>query len=108
MPTESVIPISSAKKEIVFRLTVTDTDIWFKTREMQQADLGKQMVQLQKDIKQMSKVKMMTMRVVVMVMVMMDISSKIHLVHMITTMIMTNKSFSKTSKEHKPDCVTTA
>ena len=89
---------------------MTDTDIWFKTREMQQADLGKQMVQLQKDIKQMSKVKMMTMRVVVMVMVMvmMDISSKIHLVHMITTMIMTNKSFSKTSKEHKPDCVTTA
>lgn len=40
------------------RLTVTDTDIWFKTREMQQADLGKQMVQLQKDIKQMSKEKM--------------------------------------------------
>ena len=75
---------------------------------MQQADLGKQMVQLQKDIKQMSKVKMMTMRVVVMVMVMMDISSKIHLVHMITTMLMTNKSFYKTSKEHKPDCVTTA
>ena len=35
---------------------MTDTDIWFKTREMQQADLGKQMVQLQKDIKQMSKV----------------------------------------------------
>ena len=75
---------------------------------MQQADLGKQMVQLQKDIKQMSKVKMMTMRVVVMVMVMMDISSKIHLVHMITTMIMTNKSFYKTSKEHKQDFVTTA
>ena len=49
---------------------MTDTDIWFKTREMQQADLGKQMVQLQKDIKQMSKVKMMTVRVVVMVMMM--------------------------------------
>ena len=103
MPTEF-----TQRKKLVFRLTVTDTDIWFKTREMQQADLGKQMVQLQKDIKQMSKVKMMTMRVVVMVMVMMDISSKIHLVHMITTMIMTNKSFYKTSKEHKPDCVTTA
>ena len=42
--------------EIFFRLTVNDTDIWFKTREMQQTDLGKQMVQLQKDIKQMSKV----------------------------------------------------
>ena len=40
----------------IFRLTVNDTDIWFKTREMQQTDLGKQMVQLQKDIKQMSKV----------------------------------------------------
>lgn len=40
------------------RFTVTDTDIWFKTREMQQADLARQMVQLQKDIKQMSKEKM--------------------------------------------------
>ena len=37
------------------RLTVTDTDIWFKTREMQQTDLGKQMKQLQTDIKQMSR-----------------------------------------------------
>ena len=43
-------------KHMHCRLTVTDTDIWFKTREMQQTDLGKQMVQLQKDIKQMSKV----------------------------------------------------
>ena len=40
------------------RFTVTDTDIWFKTREMQQADLARQMIQLQKDIKQMSKEKM--------------------------------------------------
>ena len=34
---------------------MTDTDIWFKTREMQQTDLGKQMKQLQTDIKQMSR-----------------------------------------------------
>ena len=40
------------------RFTVTDTDIWFKTREMQQADLARQMIQLQKDIKQISKEKM--------------------------------------------------
>ena len=39
---------------------MTDTDIWFKTREMQQTDLGKQMGQLQKDIKQMSKVFILT------------------------------------------------
>ena len=47
---------STKRHQDIFRLTVNDTDIWFKTREMQQTDLGKQMVQLQKDIKQMSKV----------------------------------------------------
>ena len=40
------------------RYTVTDTDIWFKTREIQQSDLGKQMKQLQTDIRQMSREKM--------------------------------------------------
>ena len=43
---------------------MTDTDIWFKTREMQQTDLGKQMVQLQKDIKQMSKVLLLILALV--------------------------------------------
>ena len=36
-----------------------------------------------------------------------DISSKIHFVPVLTTMIMMNKPFCKTSKEHETDCVTT-
>ena len=41
-----------------FRFTVTDNDSWFKTRDIQQAELKKQMKQLQTDIKQMSREKM--------------------------------------------------
>ena len=37
---------------------ITDNDSWFKTRDIQQAELKKQMKQLQKDIKQMSREKM--------------------------------------------------
>ena len=37
---------------------ITDNDSWFKTRDLQQAELKKQMKQLQRDIKQMSREKM--------------------------------------------------
>merc|ERR1719495_1822957 len=39
------------------KFTVTDNDSWFKTRETQQAELKRQMKQLQTDIKQMSREK---------------------------------------------------
>ena len=40
------------------RFLITDNDSWFKTREIQQTELQKQMKQLQTDIKQMSREKM--------------------------------------------------
>ena len=40
------------------RYLVTDNDSWFKTRDVQQTELKKQMKQLQTDIKQMSREKM--------------------------------------------------
>ena len=33
------------------RFTVTDNDIWFKTKELHQKELRNQLVQLKKDIK---------------------------------------------------------
>ena len=51
------------KKQIIyfvllFRFTTTDTDSWFKTRELQHEDLKKQMETLQKDIVSMKQQKM--------------------------------------------------
>ena len=43
---------------IFFRFTTSDTDSWFKTRELQHEDLKKQMETLQKDIVSMKKQKM--------------------------------------------------
>ena len=42
----------------LFRFTTTDSDSWFKTREMQHEDLKKQMETLQKDILSMKQQKM--------------------------------------------------
>ena len=43
---------------LLFRFTTTDTDSWFKTRELQHEDLKKQMETLQKDIVSMKQQKM--------------------------------------------------
>ena len=43
---------------IISRFTTTDTDSWFKTRELQHEDLKKQMETLQKDIVSMKQQKM--------------------------------------------------
>ena len=43
---------------MLFRFTTTDTDSWFKTRELQHEDLKKQMETLQKDIVSMKQQKM--------------------------------------------------
>ena len=45
-------------KYFLFRFTTSDTDSWFKTRELQHGDLKKQMETLQKDIVNMKKQKM--------------------------------------------------
>ena len=50
--------IFSQLKYFLFRFTTSDTDSWFKTRELQHGDLKKQMETLQKDIVNMKKQKM--------------------------------------------------